>query len=64
VAADGVGRNSPFTRGLLKHLPTPGLELRHLFVRVRSEVFAETKGEQSPHVDDRLMGMFVFKPAQ
>jgi uncharacterized caspase-like protein len=28
VASDGAGRNSPFTRALVKHLPTPALELR------------------------------------
>ena len=61
VASDGVGRNSPFARGLLKHLASPGLELRLLFVRVRSEVLRETGGVQNPHVDDRLKGEFVFK---
>ena len=28
TAADGTGRNSPFTASLLKHLETPGLEVR------------------------------------
>jgi len=63
VASDGVGLNSPFARGLLKHLPTPGLELRHLFIRVRSEVLADT-GTQRPHVDDSLDGEFFFKAPQ
>jgi hypothetical protein len=34
VAADGEDRNSPFTKALLKHLPTPGVELRTLMTRV------------------------------
>ena len=38
VAADGDGRNSPFSQALLKYLPTPGLELRTLMTRVRAEV--------------------------
>ena len=30
VALDGEGRNSPFTTALLKHMPTPGLDIaRH-----------------------------------
>ena len=46
VASDGAGRNSPFTLALVKHLPTPNLELRHLFVRVRAEVVTATLGRQ------------------
>jgi uncharacterized caspase-like protein len=42
VAADGSGRNSPFTQSLLKNLPTPGLELRTLMTRVRAEVVKAT----------------------
>ena len=61
VAADGVGRNSPFAGSLLKHLPTPGLELRHLFIRVRAEVVAATGKAQTPEAVDRLPREFVFK---
>jgi len=64
VALDGVGHHSPFTEALLKHLPTPGLELRHLFIRVRSEVLAATGGQQGPHVDDSFLAEFYFKAAQ
>jgi tetratricopeptide (TPR) repeat protein len=60
VAADGVGRNSPFTRGILVHLETPGLELRRLFVRVRDEVLMATGGKQNPHISDSLKGEFYF----
>lgn len=35
TASDGVGRNSPFTKSLLAHLETPGLEVRFLFANVR-----------------------------
>jgi regulator of sirC expression with transglutaminase-like and TPR domain len=64
VAKDGVGRNSPFTRGVLKHLLTPGLELRTLFVLVRGEVLAATGDEQRPHVTDTQQGLFYFMGAQ
>lgn len=62
VASDGAGRNSPFTQALVKHLQTPGLELRHLFVRVRAEVIAATQARQVPQVSDALNGEYVFKP--
>ena len=38
VALDGSGRNSPFTAALLKHIETPGLEVRQMISRVRGEV--------------------------
>ena len=63
VAADGAGRNSPFTQALLKNLPTPGLELRTLMTRVRAEVVAATGGAQRPEVWDSLVGEFDFKAA-
>jgi len=64
VAADGQGRNSPFTQALLKHLATPGLELRTLMTRVRTEVVGATGGSQRPEVWDSLVGEFAFKVAQ
>jgi tetratricopeptide (TPR) repeat protein len=63
VAADGGGRNSPFTQALLKNLPTPGLELRTLMTRVRAEVVKATGGTQRPEVWDSLVGEFAFKTA-
>jgi uncharacterized caspase-like protein len=61
VAADGSGHNSPFTQALLKHLPTPGVELRTLMTRVRADVVAATRGIQRPELSDSLVGEFVFK---
>ena len=46
VAADGRGANSPFTLALLKHLTTPGLDVRLAFGRVRDEVLATTHKRQ------------------
>ena len=48
TAADGRGRNSPYTAALLSHLETP-LEIGLLFRRVRAEVLQATDGEQRPH---------------
>jgi hypothetical protein len=61
VAADGEGRNSPFARALLQHLPTPGLELRTLMTRVRAEVVKMTRGVQRPEVWDSLVGSLRSK---
>jgi lipoprotein NlpI len=61
VAADGTERNSPFTHALLRHLPTPGLELRTLMTRVRADVVNATGGAQRPEVWDSLVGEFAFK---
>ena len=48
TAADGRGRNSPYTSALLTHLEQP-LELSALFRRVRAAVLEATDGEQRPH---------------
>lgn len=61
VAADGDGRNSPFTTALLKYLPMPGVELRTLMTRVRADVVQSTEGRQRPEVWDSLVGEFAFK---
>jgi len=55
VAADGTGPNSPFTAALLRHLPTPGAELRTVFTRVRAEVARATDGVQTPWTNDGLL---------
>jgi uncharacterized caspase-like protein len=48
VALDGQERNSPFTAALLKHLESPGLEVRLVVSRVRQAVIAATGGRQVP----------------
>lgn len=69
VALDGQGANSPFTLGLVKHLRTPGLEVRQLLTRVRKEVADTTRGQQIPWDNSSLLGdvylaaMPVAKPA-
>jgi uncharacterized caspase-like protein len=59
VATDGEGPHSPFTAALLKHLPTPGLDVRILFGRVRDDVFTSTARRQEPFVYGSLGGSDV-----
>ena len=55
TAADGTGRNSPYTSALLANLEQP-LELSALFRRVRAQVLEATGGEQRPHEYASLLG--------
>jgi uncharacterized caspase-like protein len=50
VAADGAGRNSPFTSALLKRLQEPGLEIGKMFRRIAADVNEQTNGRQRPEV--------------
>lgn len=55
VALDGHGRNSPFTAALLRHLPTPGVEIRGAMTRVRADVARATGNTQVPWSNDGLL---------
>ena len=55
TAADGRGRNSPYTAALLAHLEQP-VEIGLLFRRVRAQVLASTNGQQRPHEYQSLVG--------
>ena len=55
TAADGRGRNSPYTAALLANLEQP-LEIGLLFRRVRAQVLASTNGEQRSHEYHSLVG--------
>ncbi|MFH1339946.1 MAG: caspase family protein [Pseudomonadota bacterium] len=56
TAADGDGKNSPFTMALSKHLTTPGLDVRRAFGFVRDEVLKTTSNRQEPFVYGSLGG--------
>lgn len=60
VAADGKGRNSPFTGAFLKRLREPGLEIEQLFRRVASDVNAETGGRQRPETYVSLLSDYYL----
>ncbi|MBV8927236.1 MAG: tetratricopeptide repeat protein [Bradyrhizobium sp.] len=62
VALDGTGKNSPFTTALLKHIRTPGLEVRAMLTRVRADVIRATNEQQVPWDHSSLTGEFYFKP--
>lgn len=64
VAADGDGRNSPYTKYLLKHMDSQGLTIEQVFKRVRVDVESSTNGEQLPWETSSLRGDFYFKPGQ
>ena len=56
TASDGDSKNSPFTSALLKHIGTPGLELRKAFGLVRDDVIKDTNNRQEPFVYGSLGG--------
>ena len=51
-----MARNSPYTTALVKHLTTPGLDLRLALGRVRDEVLKSTSNRQEPFVYGSLGG--------
>ena len=62
VALDGKGRNSPFTEAIIKHLPTPDLDVVLMMRRVRRDVLAATDGKQVPWTNSSLTDGFYFTP--
>jgi hypothetical protein len=64
VAADGEGRNSPFTASLLQYIKTEGLDINVMFRQVRADVIQTTNGAQTPWYQESLVGSFSFKPAE
>ncbi len=61
IALDGVGRNSPFTSALVKHIGTPGEDVTVTLRRVRRDVISETNGKQVPWSNSSLTGPVVLK---
>lgn len=60
VAADGSGRNGIYTKHLLRHMMTPGLDINSVFIRTRMDVIQETNGRQVPWESSSLTGLFYF----
>ena len=64
VALDGEkGSNSPFTRALLNHIATPGVEIQQAMTRVRAQVNEETKKQQLPWGHTNLIGSVYLNAA-
>jgi caspase domain-containing protein len=64
VAADGVGRNSPFTAALVREIQVPGLEVATVFRRVAINVNRETQGAQTPELSVSLLQDFYLNPQE
>ena len=60
VAADGAGRNSPFTAALVQEIQQPGLEIATMFRRVQKAVYDSTGGKQTPELSLSLLGDFYL----
>ena len=55
VAIDGTsGRNSPFTRALLRRMQEPGREIKSMFQQITVDVREETRNRQRPEVNFSL----------
>jgi len=64
VAADGTGRNSPFSAAFLKELHEPGLEIGTMFRRISADVYASTNGRQSPELSISLLSEYYLNQAE
>lgn len=60
VAADGDGRNSFYTKHLLRQMPDPSLSIEKVFKNVRVGVITETNKRQVPWESSSLTGDFYF----
>jgi uncharacterized caspase-like protein len=56
TAADGDSKHSPFTAALVRHIATPGLDVRKAFGFVRDDVLKVTNNRQEPYVYGSLGG--------
>ncbi len=51
TASDGAGANSPFTSALMRHLGTPGVELKSALTLVQQDVYDRSRGKQLPYIE-------------
>jgi uncharacterized caspase-like protein len=62
TAADGTGRNSPFSGAFVKYVETEGQEVVGLMRRITTSVQEETRGAQRPELSISVPFEFYFKP--
>ena len=55
VAADGTGRNSPFTSALLKHITDPNKDIHSMMRSVRADVVNASNRRQTPWENSALI---------
>jgi hypothetical protein len=61
VAEDGNGRNSPYTKNLLKSMAVPGRKIEDVFKETARSVEVETVGRQVPWYNSSLLVDFSLK---
>ncbi len=61
VAEDGNGRNSPYTKNLLKSMAVPGRKIEDVFKETAKNVEIETVGRQIPWYNSSLMVDFSLR---
>ena len=61
VAEDGNGRNSPYTKNLLKSMAVPGKKIEDVFKETARNVEVETVGRQVPWYNSSLLVDFSLK---
>ena len=63
TALDGQeGANSPFTRALIAHITSPGVEIQQAMTEVRAQVNEETSKGQLPWGHTNLIGSVYLNP--
>lgn len=62
VAADGEGKNSPFTTALLRHIGAPNTDFATLTSLITRDVLELTDNVQRPRFDVSLTGPLVINP--
>ena len=60
TAKDGEGRNSPYTKNLLKFINTPNQPIELMLKDVKEAVANETNGNQLPWYESSITGNFCF----
>jgi hypothetical protein len=59
VALDGHGRNSPYTRSLLRNLETPDIPIERVLKKTIADVSSATRGSQIPWYESSIGGDFI-----
>jgi formylglycine-generating enzyme required for sulfatase activity len=62
TAADGNGKNSPYTAALTKAMQKPGIAIEEAFRDARIDVLNATERQQIPWESSSLTGAFFFAP--
>ena len=62
VTRDGTGDHGPFAEALIKHIPTKGLSISDVMIRVRNDVQNATADTQTPWEQSNLSDQVYFRP--